>query len=67
MEGYIMNNHNNFLEQLTLASHKNTETLIELGFQCGSMSDAEIKEHLKEIFNNITEMQANIKHQLCSK
>lgn len=62
-----MNNYSNFLEELTLASHKNTEILIELGFQCGSMSDAEIRHHLEEILKNITEMQAQIKHQLRSK
>lgn len=61
-----MNNHSNFLEKLTLSSHKNTETLIELGFQCDSMSDAEIRHHLEDILKNITEMQAQIKHQLGS-
>lgn len=56
-----MNNHSSFLEELTLASHRNTETLIELGFQCNSMSDEEIKHHLEDILENITEMQAQIK------
>lgn len=63
-----MNNHSNFLEELTLASHKNTEALIELSFRCNdnNTSDVEIKENLKEILSNLTEMQLQIKHQLRS-
>lgn len=61
-----MNNHSNFLEELTLASHKNTETLIHLAYQ-DNISDEELLGYLKEISKNLTEMQANINHQLCSK
>ena len=61
-----MNNYNNFLEQLTLASHKNTEILIHLAY-LDNLSNEELLGYLEQISNNLTEMQATINQQLCFK
>ncbi len=61
------NNHQYFLEELTLIAHTKLEFLIELNSRYSKMSEEEVLDALNELSQDLTAMRTSIKKHLHSK